>query len=52
MWRAEETEWVKEGVKLHGVGKWIRVKSSFPFLGRTTVNIKNRWRSMKKLKMV
>ncbi|XP_071256470.1 telomeric repeat-binding factor 2-like isoform X2 [Salvelinus alpinus] len=52
MWTAEETEWVKEGVRRYGEGNWSRVKSSFPFLGRTAVNIKDRWRTMKKLKMV
>ncbi|KAJ7999393.1 hypothetical protein DPEC_G00193940 [Dallia pectoralis] len=52
MWTAEESDWVKEGVKRYGEGNWGKIKSSFPFDGRTSVNIKDRWRTMKKLKMV
>ncbi|XP_010900178.4 telomeric repeat binding factor a [Esox lucius] len=51
-WTAEETEWVKDGVKRFGEGNWGKIKSTFPFVGRTSVNIKDRWRTMLKLKIV
>ncbi|KAM9468173.1 telomeric repeat binding factor a isoform 2-T2 [Clarias gariepinus] len=49
-WTVEESEWVKQGVALYGEGRWERIKSAFPFKGRTAVNIKDRWRTMKKSK--
>ncbi|KAG7454499.1 hypothetical protein MATL_G00260420 [Megalops atlanticus] len=51
-WTVEESEWVRQGVEKFGEGSWVRIKNSFPFVGRTPVNIKDRWRTMKKLKMV
>ncbi|KAL0978020.1 hypothetical protein UPYG_G00164860, partial [Umbra pygmaea] len=52
IWTAEETEWLMQGVKRYGEGKWAKIKSSYPFVSRTSVNIKDRWRTLKKLKMV
>lgn len=51
-WTDEESEWVKKGVACYGEGRWERIRSAFPFKGRTAVNIKDRWRTMLKLKMV
>ncbi|XP_060745271.1 telomeric repeat binding factor a isoform X1 [Tachysurus vachellii] len=51
-WSDEESEWVKKGVARYGEGRWERIRSAFPFKGRTAVNIKDRWRTMLKLKMV
>ncbi|XP_023666917.2 telomeric repeat binding factor a [Paramormyrops kingsleyae] len=51
-WTVEESEWLKTGVAKYGEGSWAQIRSSFPFVGRTPVNIKDRWRTMKKLKMV
>ncbi|KAB5542240.1 hypothetical protein PHYPO_G00089230 [Pangasianodon hypophthalmus] len=51
-WTDEESDWVKQGVARYGEGRWERIRSAFPFKGRTAVNIKDRWRTMKKLKMV
>ncbi|KAF4079655.1 hypothetical protein AMELA_G00180640 [Ameiurus melas] len=51
-WTDDESDWVKQGVARYGVGRWERIKSAFPFKGRTAVNIKDRWRTMKRLKMV
>ncbi|MCJ8743305.1 hypothetical protein PDJAM_G00092390 [Pangasius djambal] len=51
-WSDEESDWVKQGVARYGEGRWERIRSAFPFKGRTAVNIKDRWRTMKKLKMV
>ncbi|XP_073801648.1 telomeric repeat binding factor a isoform X12 [Danio rerio] len=52
MWSVQESEWLKQGVVRYGVGHWERIRSSFPFAGRTAVNLKDRWRTMVKLKMV
>ncbi|KAJ8379039.1 hypothetical protein AAFF_G00231300 [Aldrovandia affinis] len=52
MWTVEESEWVRQGVTKYGEGNWVMIKKHFPFVGRTSVNIKDRWRTMKKLKMV
>ncbi|KAK3518168.1 hypothetical protein QTP70_033262 [Hemibagrus guttatus] len=51
-WTDEESDWVKQGVARYGEGRWERIRSAFPFKGRTAVNIKDRWRTMLKLKMV
>ncbi|XP_017350028.1 telomeric repeat binding factor a isoform X1 [Ictalurus punctatus] len=51
-WTDDESDWVKQGVARYGVGRWERIKRAFPFKGRTAVNIKDRWRTMKRLKMV
>ncbi|XP_056310991.1 telomeric repeat binding factor a [Danio aesculapii] len=52
MWSVQESEWLKQGVLRYGAGHWERIRSSFPFSGRTAVNLKDRWRTMVKLKMV
>nr|7C4P_B Chain B, Terfa protein [Danio rerio]7C4Q_B Chain B, Terfa protein [Danio rerio] len=52
MWSVQESEWLKQGVVRYGVGHWERIRSAFPFAGRTAVNLKDRWRTMVKLKMV
>lgn len=52
IWTDEETDWVKKGVAYYGEGRWEKIKCAFPFKGRTAVNIKDRWRTMKKSKMV
>ncbi|XP_067105605.1 telomeric repeat binding factor a isoform X2 [Osmerus mordax] len=51
MWTTEETEWVRKGVARYGEGHWEKIKTSYPFGDRTAVNIKDRWRTMKKLKL-
>ncbi|KAI1882113.1 hypothetical protein AGOR_G00247340 [Albula goreensis] len=51
MWTAEETEWVRQGVAKYGEGNWAKIKNSFPFKGRTSVNIKDKWRTLKKQKL-
>ncbi|KAL6459957.1 hypothetical protein MHYP_G00317160 [Metynnis hypsauchen] len=48
MWTTEESDWVRQGVARYGEGRWEKIKNSFPFKGRTAVNIKDRWRTMKK----
>ncbi|KAJ8245615.1 hypothetical protein GJAV_G00272650 [Gymnothorax javanicus] len=48
-WTAEESEWVRRGVAQYGEGNWAKIRDRYPFKGRTAVNIKDRWRNMKKL---
>ncbi|XP_017549455.1 telomeric repeat binding factor a isoform X1 [Pygocentrus nattereri] len=50
MWTKEESDWVRQGVARYGEGRWEKIKNMFPFKGRTAVNIKDRWRTMKKQK--
>ncbi|XP_060109887.1 LOW QUALITY PROTEIN: telomeric repeat-binding factor 2 [Heteronotia binoei] len=48
-WTAEETEWIREGVKKYGEGNWKAIFKAYRFRKRTPVMIKDRWRTMKKL---
>eukprot|EP00079_Xenopus_tropicalis_P034668 XP_017948439.1 PREDICTED: telomeric repeat-binding factor 2 isoform X1 [Xenopus tropicalis] len=51
-WTHEETEWITKGVKKYGEGNWKDILKKFPFQNRTSVMIKDRWRTMKKLGIV
>ncbi|XP_040185536.1 telomeric repeat-binding factor 2 isoform X2 [Rana temporaria] len=51
-WTVEETEWIKRGVQELGEGNWAKILKKFPFHNRTSVMIKDRWRTMKKLSIV
>lgn len=51
-WTVEESNWLKDGVLRFGEGRWGKIHSAFPFKDRTPVNLKDRWRTMKKLKLV
>ncbi|KAM8945964.1 telomeric repeat-binding factor 2 [Pelodytes ibericus] len=48
-WSDDETEWIKKGIKKYGLGNWKAILMSYPFQNRTSVMIKDRWRTMKKL---
>ncbi|NXS81753.1 TERF2 factor, partial [Erpornis zantholeuca] len=50
-WTMQESEWIKEGVKKYGEGRWKAICLKYPFQNRTSVMIKDRWRTMKKLGM-
>ncbi|KAM5137724.1 telomeric repeat-binding factor 2 isoform 1-T1 [Mantella aurantiaca] len=51
-WTIEETEWIRLGVTEFGEGNWAKILKKFPFHNRTSVMIKDRWRTMKKLSIV
>ncbi|XP_069724871.1 telomeric repeat-binding factor 2 isoform X1 [Phaenicophaeus curvirostris] len=48
-WTVQESQWIKDGVKKFGEGRWKAICQKYPFQNRTPVMIKDRWRTMKKL---
>ncbi|XP_077480025.1 telomeric repeat binding factor a isoform X2 [Stigmatopora argus] len=51
-WTAEESKKLQEGVKKYGEGHWSKIKDVYSFKDRTNVQLKDRWRTMKKSKLV
>lgn len=51
-WTESETQKLKEGVEKFGEGNWSKIKAYYSFKDRTNVNLKDRWRTMKKLNIV
>lgn len=47
-WSADETRWLEEGVELYGTGNWAKILKKYNFVGRTSVNLKDKWRNLKK----
>ncbi|KAM6943514.1 telomeric repeat binding factor a [Xenentodon cancila] len=51
-WTDSETQMLKDGVDKFGEGNWNKIKAYYAFKDRTNVNLKDRWRTLKKLNMV
>lgn len=49
-WTEEEKNAVKQGVEMHGVGNWVKIKDEYAEIlrNRTSVQIKDVWRTMSK----
>ena len=53
MWTAEEEDAVRAGVHRHGEGKWSLILKDYGKVGgvlegRSSVNVKDKWRNMNK----
>uniref|UniRef100_G3PV88 Uncharacterized protein n=1 Tax=Gasterosteus aculeatus TaxID=69293 RepID=G3PV88_GASAC len=51
-WSEDETNNLKAGVKRFGEGSWSQIKAYYSFEDRTNVNLKDRWRTLKKSNVV
>ncbi|XP_017274230.1 telomeric repeat binding factor a isoform X2 [Kryptolebias marmoratus] len=51
-WTESETQKLKEGVKRFGEGNWNKIKSYYSFSDRSNVNLKDRWRTIKRVNLV
>ncbi|KAK0156331.1 Telomeric repeat-binding factor 2 [Merluccius polli] len=52
LWSDEESSNLKEAVARFGEGNWAKIMAKYKFKNRTNVNLKDRWRTMKRLKLV
>ncbi|XP_078107836.1 telomeric repeat binding factor a isoform X2 [Sander vitreus] len=51
-WSESETKKLKEGVRRFGEGNWSKIMAYYSFEDRTNVNLKDRWRTLKKTNQV
>ncbi|KAM7423863.1 hypothetical protein PAMA_000294 [Pampus argenteus] len=47
-WTEDETQKLRDGVKKFGEGNWSKIKAYYSLQDRTNVNLKDRWRTIKK----
>ncbi|KAG7275091.1 LOW QUALITY PROTEIN: hypothetical protein CRUP_004857 [Coryphaenoides rupestris] len=51
-WSEQESNMLREAVARFGEGNWSKIMARYKFKNRTNVNLKDRWRTMKRLKLV